>query len=122
MDPADPRRQVAAGGSIAVEVVFSPQPRCVHRVTIVLPAGATVNDALLASGLADPQPQAGLSVGIWGRRASLGMRLRDHDRVEIYRPLTVDPKEARRVRQRAHADQLPKGRYRPKGGAGTSWP
>lgn len=76
-------------------------------------ASATVHDALLASGLADPH-QDGLAVGIWGRRASLGTRLRDQDRLEIYRPLTVDPKEARRVRYRAHTKQMPKGRFKPK--------
>ena len=122
MDRAEPRQLVGAGSSMTVEVVFSPAPRRVHLVTLTLPAGATVKDALLASGLADPQQQPELSVGIWGRRASLGMRLRDHDRVEIYRALTVDPKEARRVRQRAHADKLPKGRYRRKSGAATPQP
>ncbi len=108
----------AAGGIITVEVACSPGPRRIQRVMLTLQADATVNDALLASSLADPRG-AQLSVGIWGRRASLGMRLRDGDRVEIYRALTVDPKEARRVRQRAHADKLPKGRYRPKGSAPT---
>ncbi|RZL11376.1 MAG: RnfH family protein [Rubrivivax sp.] len=122
MAPVEPRRQVEAGGSIAVEVVFSPEPRHVHRVALTLPVGATVKDAVLASGLADPRQHGEVSVGIWGRRASLGTRLRDDDRVEIYRPLTVDPKEARRVRQRAHADKLPKGRYRPKAGAATPRP
>lgn len=117
MAPAEPHGQVAGG--ITIEVVYSPGPRRIERVTLGLQAGATVKDALLASSLADPQP-AHLSVGIWGRRASLGMRLRDGDRVEIYRALTVDPKEARRVRQRAHADKLPKGRYRPKGGAAAT--
>lgn len=115
MAPAEPAPD-GSQAAIQVEVVFSPAARCMQRLTLSLPAAATVNDALLASQLVDPA-QAGLSVGIWGRRASLGTRLRQDDRVEVYRGLTVDPKEARRVRQRAHADSLPKGRYRPKGRA-----
>jgi uncharacterized protein len=39
-----------------------------------------------------------LSCGIWGRRCDMGQALRDGDRVEIYRALAVDPKEARRLR------------------------
>jgi len=41
-------------------------------------------------------------IGIWGRLRSLEAPLRDQDRVEIYRPLLIDPKEARR---RRHAQQ-----------------
>jgi uncharacterized protein len=43
---------------------------------------------------------AGLPVGIWGRKARLDDVLSDHDRVEIYRPLRIDPKLARRERFR----------------------
>ncbi len=43
---------------------------------------------------------AASSVGVWSRKASLNQLLREHDRVEIYRPLTVDPKVARRERFR----------------------
>ena len=42
--------------------------------------------------------QCDLSVGVWGRRCALAAGLRDRDRVAIYRPLTVDPKQARRLR------------------------
>jgi putative ubiquitin-RnfH superfamily antitoxin RatB of RatAB toxin-antitoxin module len=55
-----------------------------------------VRDALAASGL------AGDAFGIFGKRVGLNQPLADGDRVEIYRPLVVDPKEARRRRaQRA---------------------
>lgn len=65
-------------------------------VSLTLPAGATLRDALLASGLpVDLQAQA---FGVFGKRASLNRRLADGDRVEVYRPLAVDPKEARRRR------------------------
>lgn len=63
-------------------------------IEVELPAGALVRDALAASGL-----QAG-QVGIFGRKATLETRLADGDRVELYRPLAVDPKEARRRRAR----------------------
>lgn len=68
---------------------------------VTLPAGATVADAIRASGVLDRRPEmaaAAPDVGIWGRACALAQRLEDGDRVELYRPLTVDPKEARRVR------------------------
>ena len=68
---------------------------------VTLPAGATVADAIRASGVLDRWPEtvpAAPDVGIWGRACAMTQRLEDGDRVELYRPLTVDPKEARRVR------------------------
>ena len=61
-----------------------------------LPAGATVRDALAASGF-EPRLE-GHAFGIFGKRVELDRRLNDGDRVEIYRPLVLDPKEARRRR------------------------
>lgn len=57
-----------------------------------LPAGATVRDALAASGL------EGHACGIFGKRVTLDRKLAEGDRVEVYRPLALDPKEARRQR------------------------
>ena len=68
-----------------------------------MPPGATVLQALQASGLAAAFPDLDLreaGVGIWGRKARLEQLLRDRDRVEVYRPLMVDPKLARRERFR----------------------
>lgn len=77
-----------------VEVVRGDGPGLTQRVALQLPEGASVTDALRASGLAvDEAP-----VGIWGRVQPAETLLRDRDRVEIYRPLKVDPKEARRLR------------------------
>ena len=59
--------------------------------------------ALQASGLAGAFPELELreaGVGVWGRKARLEQVLRDGDRVEVYRPLQVDPKLARRERFR----------------------
>lgn len=89
-----------------VEIVYSPRPREVVSWTVALvelPAHATVADAINASGLRQsPDGPAAIAdhVGVWGRRASLETEIRDGDRVEIYRPLRIDPKEARRLRYR----------------------
>jgi putative ubiquitin-RnfH superfamily antitoxin RatB of RatAB toxin-antitoxin module len=91
-------------GPLAITVACSPRAGCVDAVELTLPAGSTVEDALRASGLAERHPGLDLApgaVGVWGRAAALGRPLRDRDRVEVYRPLTVDPKEARRVRQQS---------------------
>ena len=87
---------------IRVEVAYSPAPRQVDAVELSLPPGSTLQQALQASGLLQRHglSVAGLSAGIWGRRQPLEAELRDRDRVEIYRPLRCDPKEARRQRYR----------------------
>jgi uncharacterized protein len=103
--------------ALHIEVVFCPGPRQILRASLQLPWGCAVSDALVASALIGEDPvQAlkvqGLHLGVWGRKAALGGLLREGDRVEIYRPLTVDPKEARRVRYRAQGEKLPKGIHR----------
>lgn len=71
-------------------------------VEVRVARGATVGDAIDASGLLARRTELGTApdVGIWGRPCSLQQRLRDADRVEVYRGLKVDPKEARRIRAR----------------------
>ena len=76
-----------------VEVV-SAQPDGAAVVTVTLPAGATVRDALAAAAM------DGEAVGIFGKRVPLDRVLADGERVEIYRRLAMDPKEARRLRAR----------------------
>lgn len=93
---------------IAVVVAYSPGPREVDLTELTLPAGATVHDALQASGLLARHPDIDLAthkVGVWGRLRPLDAPLREGDRVEVYRPLKVDPKEARRQRYRSHRDK-----------------
>ncbi len=85
---------------VHVEIVYSAAARQVDLVTLALPMASTVREALMVSGLLE---RHGLNVdavrcGVWGRRCGLAHGLRDGDRVEIYRCLTVDPKEARRLR------------------------
>ncbi|KQV85523.1 RnfH family protein [Rhizobacter sp. Root1221] len=99
-----------APAELRVEVVWGPAPHDVRRVALVLPAGSTAAQALAASGLLAEFPGlADAALGVWGRSCEPGHVLRDADRVEVYRGLTVDPKEARRLR---HGQ---KGRQRPKG-------
>ena len=83
-----------------IEVV-SAQPGGADTVSESLDEGATVGDALRASGILERRP--GIDVrrlGVFGKEVSAQTRLRDGDRVEIYRPLPIDPKEARRRRAR----------------------
>lgn len=88
-------------GSLHVSVVRSTAPRSVDEQVLTLPTGATVADALRASGwLPDGASTQDLLLGVWGRKATPGQLLRDRDRVEIHRPLRVDPKVARRERFR----------------------
>lgn len=72
-----------------------------HRIELEVPAGTTIGAAIEVAGLSDQEPmlQSGaLKVGIWNRIARLEDLVREGDRIEIYRPLTVDPKEGRRLR------------------------
>ena len=89
-----------AGSDIAVEVVYAlPAEQALVRVQ--LPLGATVEQAIRQSGLLERYAEISLAtapVGVFGKSVTLDAVLRAGDRVEIYRPLTVDPKEARRRR------------------------
>jgi putative ubiquitin-RnfH superfamily antitoxin RatB of RatAB toxin-antitoxin module len=91
--------------TIAVTVCFSPAARVVCELSLQLPIGGTLQQAVT---LAMQQPQwpqdwpeaacMALSPGIWGRKSEWQAELRTGDRVELYRPLRVDPKLARRQR------------------------
>ena len=76
-------------------------PERQELVALEVASGSTLADAIAQSGL--PEMFDGFEldpakVGIFGQKASLEQVLRDGDRVEIYRPLIADPKEARRQR------------------------
>ena len=77
-----------------VEVVLA-WPRRFESVRLDLPEGATVGEAIERSGLA---LDAVVAVAVHGLRVERDVPLRDGDRVELLRPLQVDPKEARRRR------------------------
>lgn len=85
---------------LRVSVVYC-APGVEDVTELTLPAGATAGDAIGASGVLERRPEIGAGppdLGVRGRACGLSQPLEDGDRVELYRPLTVDPKEARRLR------------------------
>ncbi len=92
---------MAADRPIAVSVVYSPVARKVQEVSVFLAPGSSVLQALQSSRVLEHFPELdrpGTTLGVWGRKVTLRQTLRQGDRVEIYRPLRVDPKVARRER------------------------
>ena len=90
------------GAMLAITVAYSPRSGAVDLSELSLPAGSCVADALAASGLAARHPEIDpgeAALGVWGASCDARQPLRDRDRVEVYRPLLVDPKDARRRRQ-----------------------
>jgi putative ubiquitin-RnfH superfamily antitoxin RatB of RatAB toxin-antitoxin module len=83
-----------------IDVVFAGVDGALRK-SVRLEHGATVTDAVRVSGIAADLGVSEIDpalVGVFGRVAGPGTLLRDGDRVEIYRPLKIDPKEARRRR------------------------
>ncbi|HEV8645323.1 MAG TPA: RnfH family protein [Burkholderiales bacterium] len=92
---------------VVVQVVYA-LPEAQEIVEIALEEGAPVEDALNASGILARHPEIDLKsnrIGVWGRPATLATRVSDRDRVEIYRALSADPKQARRRRATAESGQ-----------------
>lgn len=87
-----------------ITVMYSPAARVVHERELQLSANTTVMQALQQCGLLTECPEIDLSqpeafmVFIWGKKTNPDHVLRDLDRIEICRALTVDPKVARRER------------------------
>ncbi|MEY2876120.1 MAG: hypothetical protein RLZZ373_3491 [Pseudomonadota bacterium] len=105
----------AVTATIRVEVAYSPAPRQVDLRAFHLPEGATALQALVAADLPRRYPgfdPDAVVVAVWGRAVLPSAVLRNGDRLEVCRPLIVDPKEARRVRYRAQGDR---GRQRVSG-------
>lgn len=85
---------------IQIEVIYA-LPDEQFQVALELPEGATANTALEFSGLLKKYPEIDLQhqrIGILGRIVEPDYVLKDGQRVEIFRPLTRDPKQARRER------------------------
>lgn len=86
---------------LKISLIYSPAAREVREWQVTLEPGATVLKALGECRIFEefPELEAGtLSLGIWGLKAGLDDLLKEHDRIEVYRPLRVDPKVARRER------------------------
>ncbi|HKW85237.1 MAG TPA: RnfH family protein [Burkholderiaceae bacterium] len=93
---------------LTISVAYSPRAGEVDLCEVTLPAGSCVADALRASGLAQRYPALKLdaaALGVWGVRAGADQLLRDRDRVEVYRPLLIEPMQARRRRQQQQREQ-----------------
>ncbi|CAX60960.1 MULTISPECIES: RnfH family protein [Erwinia] len=85
---------------IAVEVVYA-LPEKQYLYTVNVEEGATVEDAIKASGILELRSDINLAsnkVGVFSRPVKLGDEVHSGDRIEIYRPLLADPKELRRQR------------------------
>jgi putative ubiquitin-RnfH superfamily antitoxin RatB of RatAB toxin-antitoxin module len=84
-------------------IVVWATPDVQETIPVTLDAGATAVDAVVRSGLVARHglDLARLGVAIFGRRATWHTPVADGDRVELTRPLTADPKEARRLRAKA---------------------
>ena len=86
---------------IRVAVACSPTPGMAVEVEVWMAPGVTAGEALRESGLLERFADCGLeqqALGIWGRPCRPETPLRSGDRVELHRPLAMDPKEARRMR------------------------
>ncbi|MBB5366516.1 MULTISPECIES: RnfH family protein [unclassified Janthinobacterium] len=89
-----------AEASIQVQVCHALPDNAFLR-SLSVPVGTTVEQVVKLSGLLQQVPGIDLAVnmvGIYGKKKTLDTVLRQHDRVEVYRPLLADPKEARRRR------------------------
>lgn len=89
-----------AEADITVQVCYA-MPDSTFLRSLSVPVGTTIGQAVAQSGLQQAIPGIDLAinlVGIYGKRKPLDTVLHEHDRVEVYRPLLADPKEARRRR------------------------
>jgi putative ubiquitin-RnfH superfamily antitoxin RatB of RatAB toxin-antitoxin module len=94
-------KSMESDSNTAVTLVYSPASRQVVQQTLSLSEPCSILQALRLSNLLVQFPEIDhpeILLGVWGRRATLHHVLRDGDRVEVYRPLRVDPKVARRQR------------------------
>lgn len=85
---------------VNVEVAYA-KPEEQVIVTLAMPEGATVEATIKASGLLERFPEIALpdlKAGIFGEVCKLDQPVKEADRIEIYRPLIHDPKDARRQR------------------------
>ena len=83
---------------VEVELVFALADRQVLR-TLAVAAGTSVRDVIRISAIQTDFPNieiSELATGIWGREAALSQKIKAGDRIEIYRPLELEPREARR--------------------------
>lgn len=86
--------------SIEIEVAYATPLKQVI-IALTVPAGSTILAAIRLSGILQQFPEIDLAcqpVGVFSKKRALTDVLQAGDRIEIYRPLTIDPKEARRAK------------------------
>ncbi|OOG52455.1 RnfH family protein [Rhodanobacter sp. B05] len=89
--------------TFTVEVVYAGPKSSIQRRRVELREGSTVMHAIEACGITLSLPVGAIDptcLGIFGRKVAPDQLVRSGDRIEIYRPLALDPKEARRRRTR----------------------
>ena len=140
MASADPQA-AALPALMSIELVYAAAPHVLETVTLRLPVGANAGDALRASGFGDRfgdrsgdrsgdpsddpsgdwsgdrsgELRDGLRLGLWGRLCAPAETLCDGDRLELLRPLLIDPMEARRQRLRRDGLRKTARRVSPRG-------
>jgi putative ubiquitin-RnfH superfamily antitoxin RatB of RatAB toxin-antitoxin module len=85
---------------IAVRVVYA-HPSGTREIAAQAAAGATLADIIRASGILERCPEIDLAtvkIGVWGKVRDAASAAQPNDRIEIYRPLTADPKASRTLR------------------------
>lgn len=86
--------------TLCVEVAYA-KPEQQMILTVDIAANSTALDAIIASAIQEHFPEIDLNhnkIGIFGKVCALTQMLKQGDRVEIYRPLQADPRDARRNR------------------------
>lgn len=87
---------------VHIELVYIAEDKTIIHLTMDLASGSTVGDALSQSRIHHTHPETtALAVGIFTKIVALDTVLREGDRIELYRPLAIDPKEKRRRIARA---------------------
>lgn len=96
--------------TIAIQICYA-RPDRQFLLTQTVAIGTTIQQAIAGSGIIEQAPEIDISVwrvGIYGKLKALDTVLREHDRVEIYRPLIADPKDSRRRRANKDGKDLKK--------------
>lgn len=92
-----------AKNNISVEVVYgTAKEQWLKKISVE--EGSTIESVITISGVLQAFPEIDLSkqlVGVFSERRQLEDKVKANDRIEIYRPLFIDPKEARRAKAKA---------------------
>jgi len=86
--------------TINIEVAYA-RPDCQKIIALVVEEGCTIEAAILQSGILEIFPEIDLkkqNIGVFSKPRKLNDIVKANDRIEIYRPLAIDPKEQRRKR------------------------